>query len=58
MEKECIVTDENHDGLDEIYANFFTCPDCKKNGIIMADAYCRYCGVRLIWETEKKYSRF
>jgi ribosomal protein L32 len=50
-----IITDKRWLGKDEIYDNFFQCPECGENQLQHTFKWCPKCGVKLGWKISEKY---
>jgi hypothetical protein len=52
-----IVTDKMWICKDEIYDNFFLCPEseCGENQLQQHFKYCSHCGIKLGWRISEKY---
>ena len=37
---------------EELYTDWFKCPKCKNEGIVIESNYCPHCGSKLQWSTE------
>lgn len=48
--KEVIITQKDSDGYDEIYCEWFVCPECKNGRIRPTTQFCSNCGVKLKWD--------
>lgn len=44
-----IIEDKDWSCLDEIYTDFYKCPKCGEDMIMVAASYCQDCGVKLEW---------
>ena len=53
-EKKIIITNDDSEGEDELYCEWFKCPACKDESanINKGYNYCPDCGVKLIWKLE------
>ena len=50
---ERVLTDENFDERDELYADFYKCPNCEDAYLIPRFNYCPNCGEKLVWRLSK-----
>jgi hypothetical protein len=48
-----LTEDEFHD-TDEIYTDFFRCPNCECEDIIRGFNYCPLCGIAIDWQVDYK----
>ena len=46
---EQIIEDKDWYCCDDIYTDFYKCPNCKGDMIIVGASYCQDCGVKLEW---------
>lgn len=46
---EHTIEDKDWSGLDEIYTDWYSCPNCKKDMIMVRASYCQDCGVKITW---------
>ena len=46
---EQIIEDKDWSCMDEIYTDFYRCPKCGEDMIMVAALYCQGCGVKLEW---------
>lgn len=46
---EILIEDKDWSGKDEVYTDWYTCPNCKKDMIMTGASYCQDCGVKLLW---------
>ena len=46
---EQIIEDKDWYCCDDIYTDFYKCPKCKGDMIIVGASYCQDCGVKLEW---------
>ena len=46
---EHTIEDKDWSCLDEIYADWYTCPNCKKDMVMAGASYCQDCGVKITW---------
>jgi len=51
------ITDDQFDGLDEIYGFFYQCPDCGCDKLMSNHKFCLQCGVKLAWEVMDDFER-
>ncbi len=47
--KVIIDTQKQHSGKDELYANWFNCPNCSNKNVLYKDEYCSKCGGKFEW---------
>jgi predicted amidophosphoribosyltransferase len=47
--EEHIIEDKDWSCQDEVYTNWYTCPNCKKDMVMGGASYCQDCGVKLEW---------
>ena len=51
--KKVTITKEDSRGMDEMWCEFFTCPNCQET--IPEDSnFCLGCGVKIEWKIDKK----
>lgn len=55
MENNLVKIDkwEDSDGYDEMYGEWFICPNCKNSTVIFRSNYCSKCGVKFEWTNSK-----
>ena len=46
---EHIIKDKDLSCQDDIYTQWYVCPNCKKDMIMVGASYCQDCGVKLEW---------
>ena len=46
---EQIIEDKDWSCMDEIYTDFYRCPKCGEDMIMVGALYCQGCGVKLEW---------
>ena len=44
------IGNENSIGKDEIYCNWYSCPNCGSGYVRHYDSFCSNCGCKLEWE--------
>jgi len=54
---EHIIEDKDWTGLDEIYTDWYRCPNCKKDMVMVVASYCQDCGVKIAWKLGVKITR-
>ena len=45
-----VIGEAQNKGRDELYANWYQCPNCKDDFIVRSSNFCPECGVKLQWE--------
>jgi hypothetical protein len=57
-EKHTVKIDKTKDfyDKDEIYCNWYKCPECGQTCVMQASKYCQECGVKFEWTNEKPES--
>ena len=60
MTKEVVIDMFSSSFTDEIYCEFFTCPNCGDTRIIEDDSFCRTCGsaIRFDFKIKPKYLEY
>lgn len=53
-QREVTITNKDFDGKDEIFVDFYKCPECKDDMVIEDSNYCQECGVKLKWDLNMK----
>jgi hypothetical protein len=46
------ITNKEFWDKDEIYTNFFICPNCKDDNLIQGFNFCPNCGIKLEWKVD------
>jgi len=54
MNKVQIITDKECQGKDEMWCNWYRCPNCEKTNIFPAGNYCPDCGTENEWQLEEQ----
>jgi len=49
--KTVTISSKNSIGYDEVYVEFFNCPNCNA-ATIRNDKYCHYCGIKIEWNLD------
>jgi len=46
---ECTIEDKDWSCCWEAYTDWYSCPNCKKDMIMVGASYCQDCGVKITW---------
>ncbi len=50
--KEIEISEVDNTGKDEVWCDWYKCPNCKDTGIISGQNFCGECGGKLKWKKE------
>ena len=50
FKKKIKITDNEFVGFDEISGDFYKCPNCKEDFLLVWFKYCPICGKKLKWK--------
>lgn len=49
MEKEIEIKEADTTGKDELYCNWWDCPNCENHNVTYGSNFCSDCGVKFKW---------